>query len=107
MKEATQYSTAAPRPTSDGGWSVYIVRCADNSFYTGVASDLDLRLRQHNGEIVGGARYTQGRRPVTLVWSESAKDRSEAQRREYQVRRLSRTAKRQLIAGDVASSQAE
>lgn len=83
----------------DGGrWFVYLVRCADDSLYTGVTTDLARRLRQHNGEIVGGAGYTRGRRPVDLVWSEACSDRSDAQRREYAVRRSPRAEKLRLAA---------
>ena len=63
-------------------WYVYVVQCADGSLYTGVATDLQRRLRQHNGELTGGARYTMGRRPVQLLWSEALADRGAAQRRE-------------------------
>jgi putative endonuclease len=79
-------------------WFVYLVRCADGSFYTGVTTDLPRRLRQHNGEIAGGAGYTRGRRPVCLVWSEACVDRSHAQRREYVVRRIPRSTKLRLEA---------
>lgn len=79
-------------------WCVYLLRCADGSFYTGVATDLQRRLRQHNGELAGGARYTRGRRPVELVWSETCADRAAAQVREAEIRRLDRVAK-QLLAG--------
>ena len=79
-------------------WFVYLVRCADGSFYTGVTTNLSRRLRQHNGEIAGGAGYTRGRRPVCLVWSEACVDRSHAQRREYVVRRSPRSAKLRLEA---------
>ncbi len=51
-------------------WWVYILRCSDDTLYTGVAVDRDRRIRQHNGELVGGARYTRSRRPVELIWSE-------------------------------------
>ncbi len=81
------------------GWYVYLLRCRDGSFYTGVARDLERRLRQHNGELVGGARYTRGRRPVELAWSEPCDDRAAAQSREAQVRKLSRAAKLRLVAG--------
>jgi len=81
----------------DGGrWFVYLVRCAHDSLYTGVTTDLARRLRQHNGEIAGGAGYTRGRRPVDLVWSEACSDRSDAQRREYAVRRSPRAEKLRL-----------
>jgi putative endonuclease len=79
-------------------WFVYLMQCADGSFYTGVTTDLARRLRQHNGEIVGGAGYTRGRRPVDLVWSEACNDRSDAQKREYVVRRSPRSEKLRLVA---------
>lgn len=80
-------------------WHVYILRCADGSLYTGVARDLQRRLQQHNGEKTGGARYTRGRRPVRLAWSDQAQDRAAALRREAAIKRLDRAAKLRLIAG--------
>ncbi len=80
-------------------WHVYILRCADGSLYTGIASDLERRLRQHNGELVGGPRYTRGRRPVELAWSDSAVDRSVALQREAAIKNLPRSEKLRLIAG--------
>lgn len=74
-------------------WHVYLLRCADGSLYTGVATDLARRLRQHNGELTGGARYTQGRRPVELVWSETCDSRADAQVREAQIKKLPRRDK--------------
>lgn len=79
-------------------WYVYIVRCNDDTFYTGVAKDLERRLDQHNHGSAG-ARYTRARRPVELVYQETAVDRSSAQQREYRIRKLSVTEKRRLIAG--------
>lgn len=70
-----------------------MLECADGSLYTGVAADLQRRLRQHNGELVGGPKYTRGRRPVRLVWSEPAADRGAAQQREAYIKTLSRAAK--------------
>ena len=83
-------------PVADD-WSVYVLQCADGTLYTGIARDLDRRLRQHNGELVGGPRYTRGRRPVTLLWSDTATDRSAAQRREANIKSLSRSAKLLLV----------
>ena len=80
-----------------GRWFVYLVQCADGTYYTGVTTDLARRLRQHNGEIVGGAGYTRGRRPVDLVWSEACVDRSDAQRREYVIRSSPRAEKLRLV----------
>jgi putative endonuclease len=79
-------------------WRVYIVECADGTLYTGVARDLVRRLSQHNGERQGGPRYTSGRRPVRLIWSDVAPDRSAAQAREAAIKKLSRAGKLRLIS---------
>ena len=76
-------------------WSVYILRCADNTLYTGVATDLDARLAVHNAG--KGAKYTRGRLPVKLVYRESVRGRSAALKREHAIKRLPRAAKRRLI----------
>ena len=83
--------------TADSEWSVYIVRCADDTFYTGAARDLGARIAEHNAG--RGAKYTRGRLPVTLVYREPAADRAAAQRREYAIKRLSAAEKRRLAAG--------
>ena len=75
-------------------WQVYLVRCADGSFYTGIARDLAARIDRHNRGT--GAKYTRSRGPVELVYAEPAVDRGAAQRREWQLRRLSATEKRRL-----------
>jgi putative endonuclease len=77
---------------------VYIVRCADGTLYTGYATDVEKRVREHNGETKGkvAARYTRGRRPVELVYSEPCTSRSEALKREYAIKQLSKEAKQQL-----------
>jgi putative endonuclease len=78
-------------------WHVYILSCADGTLYTGVARDLQKRLSQHNGEQAGGPKYTRGRRPVTLAWSDSAENRSAAQTREAAIKKLRRSEKLRLI----------
>ncbi len=78
-------------------WFVYILRCADNSLYTGVALDVNKRLDEHNGIDKNGAKYTHGRRPVTLVYQESSNSRSDACKREYAIRRLNKSQKEQLL----------
>ena len=83
----------------DSLWQVYLLQCADQSLYAGVTTDLARRLQQHNGQLAGGARYTQARRPVALVWSESCDSRSDAQQWEHALRRLSRVQKLALISG--------
>ena len=79
-----------------------MLRCADGTLYTGVASDLERRLSQHNGACAGGPKYTRGRRPVVLLWSEPAPDRSTAQQREAAIKRLSRQEKLGLVDRDVS-----
>lgn len=79
-------------------WTVYILRCADESLYTGITTQLDRRLSEHNRDNKKGARYTRARRPVTLVYSEQCDNRSQASQRESVLKRLSRTQKLQLIS---------
>ena len=86
------------------GWYVYIVRCADRTLYTGVAKDLLSRIAAHNDG--RGAKYTRQRLPVKLVYSETAADRGAAQRREYEIRQLTRAAKRALFANSRSNSRA-
>jgi predicted GIY-YIG superfamily endonuclease len=74
---------------------VYIVRCADGSLYTGCARDPRAREKLHNSG--RGARYTRGRRPVMLVYSERFRSLGAALRREYQLKQLSRKNKDTLI----------
>lgn len=76
-------------------WHVYMVRCADDSLYTGCTNDLARRVDAHNtGK---GARYTRSRRPVQVVWSVRVKDRSAALSREARVKQLSRLEKLALV----------
>jgi len=75
---------------------VYIVRCADGSLYTGYALDPRARMRVHNTG--RGARYTSGRRPVRLVYSESFETLSEALKREYELKQWTRARKQALIS---------
>lgn len=93
----------ATNKTGGAAWQVYIVRCADDSLYTGIARDVERRVAEHNGAGAPGASYTRARRPVTLVYAEAAADRSAASRREYQIKQLSRTEKLALIAASGAA----
>ena len=77
-------------------WYVYLVRCADGTLYTGVATDLERRIAAHNAG--RGAKYTRSRLPVKLVYREAAADRAAAQKREHAIKRLPRPAKRALFA---------
>lgn len=84
-------------------WQVYIVRCADDSLYTGIARDLARRIAEHNADNGLGASYTRSRRPVTLVYQEAAADRSAASKREYRIKQLSRAEKLALIESSGAA----
>jgi GIY-YIG catalytic domain protein len=76
----------------------YILRCADESLYCGWTTNLEKRVDAHNGLVTGGAKYTKGRRPVTLVYYESFRQKQEAQSREYAIKRLNKAQKLRLIA---------
>ena len=78
-------------------WFVYMVRCADQSLYTGIAKDVARRLAEHNSSGMLGAHYTRSRRPVVLVYTEPARSRSVAAKREYEIKQLTRQAKDQLV----------
>lgn len=80
-------------------WYVYILRCSDNSLYTGIATDVERRLDEHNNDNSLGAKYTRTRRPVKLVYQEQAGSRSEASKREYAIRKLSKRDKEKLASG--------
>ena len=77
-------------------WLVYILRCSDGTYYTGVTTDIARRLNEHNHS-PKGAKYTKARRPVTLVFHTHFKNRSEAQKAEYRLKKLSRVQKEQVI----------
>jgi len=93
------------RQAPGDGWYVYMVRCADGSLYTGIARDLERRVREHNGSLLG-ARYTRGRRPVELAYWEAAPDRAAASRRERQLKTLAKDAKEALIRAATATPTA-
>jgi len=74
-----------------------MVQCADNSLYTGITTELERRVKEHN-ESEKGAKYTKVRRPVHLVYSEKHPDRSTASKREYEIKKkMSREEKLKLI----------
>lgn len=74
---------------------VYIIRCKDNSLYTGWTNDLEKRFNDHsNGK---GAKYTKGRGPLELVYYEEYFEKREAMKREYEIKKLSKVEKEELI----------
>jgi len=77
---------------------VYILRCSDDTLYTGYTTDLDERIKTHNGETKKlSAKYTRGRRPVTPVYSEQFDTKSDAMKREMAIKQLSREEKENLL----------
>ncbi|PCI16822.1 MAG: endonuclease [Piscirickettsiaceae bacterium] len=77
-------------------WFVYIIEASDNSYYTGITTDLKRRFQQHlNGS---GAKYFNGRVPISIVYSEAGHDRSSASIREAQIKKLTRTEKEKLVS---------
>ena len=75
-----------------------MLKCADNSLYTGITTDVNRRIDEHNNCNKKGARYTRARRPVHLIYQESCTDRAHASKREYSLKKLSRSEKLNLIA---------
>ena len=76
-------------------WKVYIVKCSDKTFYTGITNNIKLRLETHN--LGKGAKYTKSRLPVILVYLETVDDKSSALRREIEIKKLNRSQKINLI----------
>lgn len=76
-------------------WFVYIVRCADGTFYTGVTTDVPRRVAEHNAS--KAAKYTRARQPVTLVYYEASSSRQSATTREAAIKKLPRKKKLLLI----------
>jgi putative endonuclease len=73
----------------------YIVKCSDQTYYTGYTNDLEKRLSAHNAG--KGAKYTKNRLPVEIVYFEEYEEKSEAMKREYAIKKLTRTQKEKLI----------
>ena len=75
---------------------LYILQCADQTLYTGITTDLDRRIKEHNSSKLG-AKYTKIRRPLKLVYSQQFTDRSEASKEESRIKKLSRQQKINLL----------
>ncbi len=76
-------------------WFVYVVKCADGSFYCGSTTNTEMRVQEHNAG--KGAKYTRSRTPVELVWFEPVKTKSEAFKRESVIKKMSRNEKLRLV----------
>lgn len=75
---------------------VYILRCSDDTFYTGITTDLNKRIDEHNNS-PKAAKYTRARRPVELIYNETCENRSEATKREMAIKKMTRSEKEKLV----------
>jgi putative endonuclease len=82
-------------------WFTYILRCADNTLYTGITTDISRRVSEHNGHKLG-AKYTRARQPVNVVYQETFTSRSEAAKREFAIKKLTKDNKELLISNNGA-----
>jgi predicted GIY-YIG superfamily endonuclease len=94
MSSPRQAQSDALPPTNDV-WTVYVLRCADGSLYTGITNDPPRRCMQHNAGTA--SRYTRSRRPVVMVYQEMQSTRGSALRREAAIKALSRAEKEALV----------
>ena len=78
-------------------WLIYILECIDDSLYCGITNNIEKRLKQHKGEIKGGAKYTRSHWPCKLVYKEKSTSRSEALKREAIIKKMSKFEKQTLI----------
>ena len=78
-------------------WWVYLLECKDDSLYCGITNNLEKRLKQHNGEIKGGAKYTRSHLPCKLVYKENSASRREALEREAAIKKMAKDEKQALI----------
>lgn len=78
------------------GWYIYILECADSTYYTGITTDIERRIAAHTAGT--GAKYTKGRGPLNLIYQEECADRSSASKREIEIKSLSKAQKLVLIS---------
>ena len=90
----------AQSPEACRDWCVYLLTCADGTLYCGVTSDLERRLAMHNGLLAGGAKYTRGRRPVSLAACAGGLTRGEALRLESRVKKKPRREKLEALLAE-------
>tara|TARA_B110001469_G_scaffold105251_1_gene104538 strand:+ start:350 stop:658 length:309 start_codon:yes stop_codon:yes gene_type:complete len=81
--------------SKESSWCVYILKCSDNTYYTGITNNIKRRIQQH--ETNKGAKYTKGRGPFSLVYQNNCKNRGEASQKEYAIKKLTLTEKITLI----------
>ena len=89
--------------TARSPYHVYVLRCSDNTFYTGYTTDVERRVREHDDG--NGAKYTRGRTPVELIHVESFDSQSDAMSREYEIKQYSRAEKERLVESNDAEAE--
>ncbi|MBU2223960.1 MAG: GIY-YIG nuclease family protein [Gammaproteobacteria bacterium] len=101
LSQATQPAdpkVAFDSPPTTSAWYVYLVRTSQGVLYTGISTDPVRRLRQHRGELKGGAKALRGKEALELVWQHQATNRSVASQWEFKLKQLPKKAKEQLVA---------
>jgi putative endonuclease len=78
-------------------WIFYLLECGDKTLYCGITNNIENRLKQHMGELPGGAKYTRSRKPLKVVYQEEVNSRSEALKRELIIKKMSRRTKLNLV----------
>ena len=76
---------------------MYVVVCCDDTFYCGITTNLERRLKQHNGVLKGGAKYTRSRSPCRYIHTEVCESRSDASKKEYKFKKLNRKKKKEYM----------
>jgi putative endonuclease len=90
-----------PQPT----WFLYMIRCADNSLYTGITIDLDRRFAEHQSQGKKCAKYLRGKGPLELVFTTAVGTKSQASRLELQIKQCSKRVKEQLVTGQTTLAE--
>ena len=78
-------------------WTIYILECGDKTLYCGITNNLERRMRQHRGEVNGGAKYTRSRKPFRVAYTEEVLTRSEALKREFIIKKMTKLDKAELV----------
>lgn len=86
-------------------WSVYMIRCSDNSLYTGISNDVPRRFAVHQSGNSRSAKYTRTRHPLQLVFTAEIGSKSAASRVEYFLKKLSKKQKEKLVVGTISLSE--
>ena len=76
-------------------WHIYIIKCSDKTLYTGITTDVERRLDEHNSST--GAKYTRGRGPVELLYTAEFEDKPAASKEEYRIKQMTRADKLKFI----------